>query len=129
MKRTATILLALALAVGSATVGAQRVQPGQGQSGFRTVRGPAARSFVVPPDMRLIRQERVGAGGQSLAERYQQVFGDAAVLGGQLTVYRDDAGVRDAVIGAHYPGLVAANVVRLTAATALSIAQARRNDI
>jgi bacillolysin len=129
MKRATTILFALAVAAGSVAVVAQRAQPGrQGQSRFRALRGQAALSFAVPPDMRLTRQERVGAGGQILAERYQQIFGDAQVLGGQITVYRDDAGVRDAVIGAHYPNLVAANVVRLTADGALSIAQARRND-
>ena len=129
MKRATTILFALAVAAGSVAVVAQRAQPGrQGQSRFRALRGQAALSFAVPPDMRLTRQERVGAGGQILAERYQQIFGDAQVLGGQLTVYHDDAGVRDAVIGAHYPNLVAANVVRLPAGSALSIAQARRND-
>ena len=47
----------------------------------------------------------MGWGGEIAAERYRQFFGDAEVLGGQLTVYRDDAGVRDAVIGAHYADL------------------------
>jgi len=62
------------------------------------------------------------------AARYRQYIGDAEVLGGQLTVYRDDAAVRDAVVGAHYPDLVPGNTVRLTAGGAQGIAIGRRND-
>jgi thermolysin len=82
----------------------------------------------VPSDVRLIAQGRVGPGGQIAVERYRQYVGDAEVLGGQLTVYRDDAGVRDAVIGAYYVDLKPVNTVRLTAGAARGVAAARRND-
>ena len=78
--------------------------------------------------MRLVAQERLGRGGQIAAERYRQFFGDAEVLGGQLTVYRDDAGVHDAVIGAHYAGLTPDNTIRLTPDGAQNVAMGRRND-
>ena len=78
--------------------------------------------------MRLVAQERLGRGGQLAAERYRQFFGDAEVLGGQLTIYRDDAGVRDAVIGAHYVGLTPGNTIRLTPDGAQTVAMGRRND-
>jgi thermolysin len=78
--------------------------------------------------MRLIAQERRGRGGEIAAERYRQYVGEAEVLGGQLTIYRDAAGVRDAVVGAYYVGLQLANTVRLTADAAQGIAAARRND-
>src|SRR4030095_12659619 len=98
-----TAVLTLTLALGPAVIGAQRSQPGtQGSSGFRALTRASAASFQVPSDVRLIAQGRVGPGGQIAVERYRQYVGDAEVLGGQLTVYRDDAGVRDAVIGAYY---------------------------
>ena len=124
-----TAVLTLTLALGPAVIGAQRSQPGtQGPSGFRALTRASAAAFRVPPDARLIAQERVGPGGQIAAERYRQYVGDAEVLGGQLTVYRDDAGVRDAVIGAYYVDLKPANSVRLTAGAAQGVAAARRND-
>jgi bacillolysin len=124
-----TAVLALAVALGSVGVGAQRSQPDpQGRSGFRAVTGAAAAAFRVPPDMRLIAQGRLGRAGEIAAERYRQYVGDAEVLGGQLTIYRDATGVRDAVVGAYYVGLQLANTVRLTAGAAQGIAAARRND-
>ncbi len=124
-----TAVLTLTLALGPAVIGAQRSQPGtQGASGFRALNRAAAAAFRVPPDVRLIAQGRVGPGGQIAVERYRQYVGDAEVLGGQLTLYRDDAGVRDAVIGAYYVDLKPANTVRLTAGAARGVAAARRND-
>ena len=125
--RTRTVL-ALTLILGSTGIEAQRPQsPSQGQSGFQTLAGATARAFRVPADMRLVAQERLGRDGQIAAARYRQFFGDAEVLGGQLTVYRDDAGVRDAVIGAHYPDLAPINTIRLTAGAAQGVAMGRRN--
>ena len=99
-----TAVLVLTVALGSVGVGAQRSQPDpQGRSGFRAVTGAAAAAFRVPPDMRLIAQERVGRDRQIVSERYRQYVGNAEVHGGQLTVYRDDAGDRDAVVGALLP--------------------------
>jgi bacillolysin len=122
-------VLALALFLASAGIEAQRPQsPAQGRSGFQTLAGATARAFRVPADMRLIAQERLGRGGQIAAERYRQFLGDAEVLGGQLTIYRDDAGVRDAVIGAHYADLTPGNTIRLTAGGARGIAMGRRNE-
>jgi hypothetical protein len=113
--KTWTVLV-LTLILGSTGIEAQRPQsPAQGRSGFQTLTGATARAFRVPADMRLVAQERLGRGGQIAAERHRQFFGDAEVLGGQLTVYRDDAGVRDAVIGAHYADLAPTNAIRLTA--------------
>src|SRR4030095_8948410 len=100
----------------------------QGRSGFRAVTGAAVAAFRVPPDMRLIAQERLGRGGQIAAERYRQYVGDAEVLGGQLTIYRDDAGVRDAVVGAYYVDLRSANTVRLTAGAAQGVGAGRRDS-
>lgn len=124
--RTRT-LVALTLILGSTGIEAQRQSPSPGRSGFQTLAGATARAFRVPADMRLMAQERLGRDGQIAAARYRQFFGDAEVLGGQLTVYRDDAGVRDAVIGAHYPGLAPINTIRLTAGAAQGVAMGRRN--
>ena len=123
-----TAVLVLTVALGSVGVGAQRSQPDpQGRSGFRAVTGAAAAAFRVPPDMRLIAQERVGRDRQIVSERYRQYVGNAEVLGGQLTVYRDDAGERDAVVGAYYADLTPANSIRLTAGAAQGIAAGRRD--
>ena len=53
-------------------------------------------------------------------ERYQQVFGagGAEVLGGQVTLYRDNGGNITTVIGAHYPNIVPTSAVGLTQASA-----------
>jgi len=122
-------VLAFALILGSTGIEAQRPQPpAQGRSGFQTLAGATARAFRVPADMRLVAQERLGSGAQITAERYRQFLGDAEVLGGQLTVYRDDAGVSDAVIGAHYAGLTPSNAIRFTPDGAQNVAMGRRSD-
>jgi bacillolysin len=124
-----TAVLMLAVALGSVGVGAQRPQSDSpGRSGFRALTGGAAAAFQVPQDMRLIAQERSGRGRQIAAERYRQYVGDAEVLGGQLTIYNDDAGVRDAVVGAYYVALKPANTVRLTKGAAQGVAAGRRDS-
>lgn len=81
---------------------------GQGASepsGFRALSGAEARAFAVPADMRLVRSFRLDAYGLTY-ERHQQYLGEAQVLGGQITLYRDDSGATVTVIGAHYPYIV-----------------------
>lgn len=85
---------------------------GNGQGGFRALRGAEAAAFRVPDDMLLLRQDDLPGYGVQ-AERYQQYFNGAKVFGGQLSVYKDSAGTAFAVVGAHYPDLVASNTVRL----------------
>ena len=54
-------------------------------------------------------------------ERYQQYFGVAQVLGGQVTLYIDDSGTIATVIGAHYPDIAPANFARLSGANARAV--------
>jgi thermolysin len=55
------------------------------------------------------------------AERFQQYLGDAAVLGGQLTIFRDAQSQAVAVIGSHFPDMVLANAVRLNQGQARAV--------
>ena len=75
----------------------------QAQTGasFRALSGAEADFFVLPDDVDLVSSLRLGRYGLTY-ERYQQVFGGAKVLGGQLTLYKDDSGAVTTVIGAHY---------------------------
>jgi len=116
----------LATAAGLLIVlAALNVQSGQGQSGrggFRALAGAAARAFAVPGDMRLVARIDLEPDGLTY-ERYQQNFGPAKVLGGQITVYRDGSGGNAAVIGAHYPDIVATNAAGLPTAAAARIVE------
>ena len=85
---------------------------GNGQGGFRALRGTEAAAFHVPNDMQLVRHDDLTSYGAQ-ADRYQQYFNDAKVLDGQLTVYKDSSGNTFAVVGSHYPNLVAANAIKL----------------
>lgn len=91
-------------------------------SGFRAVTGPAAASFRLPADV--VELWRADLDNGLTQVRYQQRVAGAAVLGGQLTILRRSDEI-SAVIGAHYPGLMAANSVVLSRANARAIAQAR----
>ena len=83
--------------------------------------GPDAAGFVMPSDMALAKT--LPARGPRLTwERYQQHFGDAVVLGGQVTLLRDAAGRPVAVIGKRSLALVPVNSVRLSEAQAREIA-------
>jgi len=96
----------------------------QGTGGFRALAGTQARAFRIPADATLT--ARGVAGRDKLGvERYQQRFGEAEVLGGQLTIHRAADGMVLAVIGAHYPGINATNAVRLSAEEAIRIVQRR----
>jgi thermolysin len=91
---------------------------GKGQpAGFRALNGQEARDFQVPGDMKLVAQEGLGQYGLA-ANRYRQFIGEAEVLGGQLTVYNDEAGTAVYIIGSHYPDLAAQNEVELSAGQA-----------
>jgi Zn-dependent metalloprotease len=90
--------------------------------GFVALSGSAAHAFVLPSDVQPDGQVRV----RSLTvERYQQRAGPARVLGGQLSLYRTDAGDVSFVIGAHYPDVVTPSP-RLRASDALRLAEQRR---
>jgi len=91
-----------------------------GGGGFRALSGAEAAFFVLPDDVDLVSSRRLERYGLTF-ERYQQVFGNAKVLGGQLTLHRNDAGDITTVIGAHYPGIVAKNAVGLARAEAHGI--------
>jgi thermolysin len=86
---------------------------------FHALSGPAAAHFALPNDVSLVQTVSLPAHGLSY-ERYQQYIGsaNAAVLGGQLTVYRDDSGATTAVIGRHFSSIQPTNRVNVTAATA-----------
>ena len=109
-----------------ATLGAANPSAAGGPSGFRALTGQAAREFRLPPGL-----EKQPGDAKSLdlsVERYQQRYGKALVLGGQLSIYRDASGVALAVIGAHYPDLAARNQVRLNNAEARRIAASQISD-
>jgi len=115
----AALVLALWAAVGpgDASRGIEAAQP----SGFRTLSGQAAQSFVLPADVRLAQSLRLDTYGLTY-ERYQQYAGFAQVLGGQLTLYRDDAGNIVNVVGSHYSSVAPANAATLSHSDAAAVA-------
>jgi bacillolysin len=115
---------ALLVAV-TVSVALLQAQTPRARSGFRALTGPAAAAFAVPADMRLVAREP-GSAARVAAERYRQFVGSAEMLGGQITIYTDNAGVRTAVIGAHYPDVRPAGAIRLGPVQAQAIAAARR---
>ena len=121
-KKTLFVLTLVVLTLVILIVPTTAAEKGQNQAGFRAVNGQAARNFQVPGDMKLVAQEGLARYGLS-ADRYRQFVGAAEVLGGQLTVYRDTSGTAVAVVGSHYPDLVAQNEVKLTAGQAKAMSQ------
>ncbi len=85
--------------------------------------GEQAQAFQLPADVQLVRNTATGYDLNS--ERYQQRRGAARVLGGQITVYRDAAGVATTVIGSYYPNLQVRNQVRVKLAQARAIVETR----
>jgi len=114
------VLLAGGLLAGLVAFSAAAGQEGSPRSGFFALTHAAARDFTVPPDTRIDATFFLDPAGLTY-ERYQQYYGAAKVLGGQTTVYRDQAGTAIAVIGAHYPGITATNSVKLSRAGAAAI--------
>jgi len=81
---------------------------GSTSSAFLSFSGEEARSFVVPSDVQLESTEAPDQHGLT-RERYQQYLGDAKVLGGQFTLYRDATGAASVVIGSYYATLTPSN--------------------
>jgi len=97
--------------------------PAQQAHGFRVLTAQQATGYALPPDVKLVQSHALGAGRSS--ERYQQTVNGADVLGGQLSLLRDENGKIVAIIGSHYPGLMSTNVVRLKPSQATAIATAK----
>ena len=84
--------------------------------------GQAAADFQIPADMAPLRTVPLRAHGL-IAERYQQRFGAAAVLGGQLTLLRGAVSTPAlAAIGVRHAGITPVNAVRLTVDEARAVA-------
>jgi len=99
---------------------AQQAVSGVASDGSLALSGPKAADYQVPNDVEQVWRATYPDG--TTQTRYQQLIDGAEVLGGQVTVFRDTAGVSTAVVGAHYPGLAPVNSVRLTRADALATA-------
>src|SRR5262249_37381561 len=78
--------------------------------------GAEAERFVLPSDLRLVKTLRLADG--LVYERYQQRIGPAAVLGGQVTLFKNSSGRILAVLGARHATVARRNVIRLSAARA-----------
>ncbi|HXV62891.1 MAG TPA: M4 family metallopeptidase [Vicinamibacteria bacterium] len=121
--------LAFSFFLGLSQLEAQSSRSGdRAGRGFRALTGQQAADFRVPSDMRHVSVERTGRNAEFLAERYQQFFGAAEVLGGQLTVFRDETDLSVVVVGAHYPDLSSSNTIRIGADRAETVA-ASRGDV
>jgi len=99
-------------------------EPGNGNSGFTALKGAEAANFRVPTDLHLTRTLNMKARGL-VSKRYQQMLGDAEVLGGQLTVISSATGETLSVIGAHYPNLMSSNDIKLKGGAAQGVAAAK----
>ncbi|MBI2845920.1 MAG: peptidase M4 family protein [Chloroflexi bacterium] len=116
MKPKLTVLILLAiLIIATGSVASAQGPP----SGFRALTGAEAASFVLPGDVQLVGTLPLADG--LTHERYQQYFGAAEVLGGQITLHRDGSGTITTVIGSHYPNIVPTNAVGLSQADAQAI--------
>lgn len=123
------VLLSAAAIAATVLVQAQQAPGGPPAVGFVALQGASAAAYGLQPDQRLVGSGPAGAGGALTVERYRQYVGDAEVLGGQVTIYRDATGARSAVIGAHYPDLTPSNSVVLTPGAAQAVVAARQNGI
>lgn len=119
-RRTIVILTSVSLLMGML---ATSVSATPAPSGSRALSGADAAAFQLPADLVQVWQATYPDG--TVQTRYQQRVGDARVLGGQLTVITDAAGTVRAVIGAHFPGLRAANAKAITPERARGVAEAR----
>ena len=113
--RIFTLLSLMVTSVGGA------LAAGQALNGPGTLVAAEARGYKPPLDAIKV-DSRLDRASQQAVERYQQKVGDAEVLGGQLTVYRDLTGEVRSVTGAHYPGLVPTNRVVLQPPQAEAVA-------
>ena len=113
-------LFILALVSSSLLLMAQTGAGATDPSNF-SLSGDSAGAFVLPGDVELVQSFRLDTYGLTY-ERYQQYFGQAQILGGQITLYRDDSGAITTVIGTHFTGIVPSNAVRLSGADARGVA-------
>ncbi|EWT01256.1 bacillolysin [Intrasporangium oryzae NRRL B-24470] len=114
----APAIAASASTPATTSAGAKKPEP----AGSFALSGADAAAFRMPPGMTKVRSWK-DADGNTLT-RYQQKVGNATVIGGQVTVVSDTAGVQTAVVGAYLPGLRARNAVKLTTADARGKAKA-----
>jgi Zn-dependent metalloprotease len=121
------IILVVVLAAVLPLVAAAQDGSGGSAGGFQAVSGADAAQVALPADLVLTDAQSLDAYGVR-AERYQQKMGEALVLGGQVTVYRGASGQAEAVIGAHYPDLIAANQILLSADAAQAAVAAQVGD-
>lgn len=92
------------------------VTAAQSTDGALALSGTAAADYRLPDDMRPVWSASYPDGTRQ--SRFQQVVAGAEVLGGQVTVLRDTAGVATAVIGAHFASLEPTNALQLSGADA-----------
>ncbi len=95
--------------------------PAKRHSEFIALKGAEASNFRVPDTARLKQTINLKT-ANVVSKRYQQWLGDAEVLGGQLTVLTTPAGETVAVIGAHYPGLMSTNDIKINDKAAQAVA-------
>lgn len=80
----------------------------------------AAEENAIPADMQLVNEFYL-ARYDLTYQRYQQYYGQAKVLGGQLTQYLDQSDTSVAVIGAHYTDIRPSNAIGFSKAAANGI--------
>ena len=84
---------------------------------FKALSGQEAANFVIPDEMRLVKEFYMDKYGLTY-ERYQQLYGEAQVLGGQITIYKTQDGTVKNVIGNYFSNIAPTNTVGLTKAGA-----------
>lgn len=104
---------------------ASNVVSSKGKHGFTVLKAEQAKNFKVPVNARLLGKRNIKTKGFN-SKRYQQLLGNAEVLGGQLTVVTNQNGDLVAVIGGNYAGLMSTNDIKLKAKAAQAIAAKAR---
>src|SRR5688572_30414640 len=92
----------------------------QDRSGWVALAGKKAARVSLDPSMRAATRRITPEGG--VYERFQQIYGNAKVRGGQITTLSDVNGVATSVIGRQFPNIVSSNTVRLSEQQALDLA-------
>jgi len=115
IKHIVIIPLLLGFMAGTHTVAASSANP----NGFRALSGSAAANFVMPNDM--VEAHRYAISANRERTHLIQTVKGAQVLGGQLTVDKDEQGNILSVVGSHYTGLLTTNDVKLTPANAQAL--------
>ena len=94
---------------------------GQKRTEFIALKGAEANNFKLPANVHLMRTTNLKASGL-VSKRYQQLVGNAEVLGGQLTVLNNAEGETVAVIGENHPGLMSTNDININEKAAQTVA-------